>query len=102
MTSEQEEKDTMLLDYFQACLESNISDFAISKIEDLYDEDGDELVRAIWMERGTSQYIFCITPSGFIKTVNIKMPMQLWVQVANSIIMGVILACKPDEDEFSS
>ena len=55
MTSEQKEKDTMLLDYFQACLESNISDFAISKIEDLYDEDEDELVRAIWMERGTSQ-----------------------------------------------
>ena len=42
MTGEQEEKDTMLLDYFQACLESNISDFAISKIEDLYDEDDDE------------------------------------------------------------
>ena len=99
MTSEQEEKDTMLLDYFQACLESNISDFAISKIEDLYD---DEFVRAIWMERGTSQHIFSITPSGFIKTVNTKMPMQLWVQVANSIIMGVTLAYKPDEDEVSS
>ena len=99
MTSEQEEKDTMLLDYFQACLESNISDFAISKIEDLYD---DELVRAIWMERGASQHIFSITPSGFIKTVNTKMPMQLWVQVANSIIMGVTLAYKPDEDEVSS
>ena len=99
MTSEQEEKDTMLLDYFQACLESNISDFAISKIEDLYD---DELVRAIWMECGTSQHIYSITPSGFIKTVNTKMPMQLWVQVANSIIMGVTLAYKPDEDEASS
>ena len=89
MTSEQEEKDTMLLDYFQTCLESNISDFAISKIEDLYDEDEDELVRAIWMERGTSQHILSITPSGFIKTVNTKMSMQLWVQVANSMIMGV-------------
>ena len=99
MTSEQEEKDTMLLDYFQACLESNISDFAISKIEDLCD---DELVRAIWMERGASQHIFSITPSGFIKTVNTKMPMQLWVQVANSIIMGVTLAYKPDEDEVGS
>ena len=79
MTSEQEEKDTMLLDYFQAWLESNISDFAISKIEDLYDEDDDELVRAIWMERCTSQHIFSIASSGFIKTVNTKMPMQLWV-----------------------
>ena len=54
------------------------------------------------MECGTSQHIFSIAPSGFIKTVNTKMPMQLWVQVANSIIMGVTLACKPDEDEVSS
>tara|TARA_Y100001938_G_scaffold40740_1_gene56335 strand:- start:202 stop:366 length:165 start_codon:yes stop_codon:yes gene_type:complete len=54
------------------------------------------------MERGTSQHVFCITPSGFIKTVNTKMPMQLGVQVANSIIMGVTLAYKPDEDEVSS
>ena len=102
MTSEQEKKDTMLLDYFQACVESNISDFAISKIEDLYDEDGDELGRAIWMERGTSQHIFSIASSGFIETVNTKMPMQLWVQVANSIIMGVTLTYKPDKDEVSS
>ena len=54
------------------------------------------------MERGTSQHIFSITPSGFIETVNTKMPMQLWVQVANSIIMGGTLADKPDEDEVSS
>ena len=54
------------------------------------------------MERGTSQHIFSITPSGFIKTVNTKMPMQLWVQVANSIIMGVTLAYNPDEDEVGS
>ena len=67
-------------------------------MEDLYDEDEDELVRAIWMERGTSQHIFSITPSGFTKAVNTKMPMQLWVQVANSVIMGVTLAYKSDED----
>ena len=67
MTSEQEEKDTMLLDYFQACLESNISDFAISKIEDLYDEDEDELVRAIWMERGTSHTYFLLHPTALLK-----------------------------------
>ena len=54
------------------------------------------------MERGTSQHIFSITPSGFIKTVNTKMPMQLWVQVANSIIMEVTLAYKLDRDEVGS
>ena len=70
--------------------------------EDEYDDDEDELVRAIWMVRGTSHHIFSITPSGFIKTVNTKMPMQLWVQIANSMIMGVTLAYKPDEDEVSS
>lgn len=54
------------------------------------------------MERGTSQHIFSITPSGFIKTVKTKVPMQLWVQVGNSIIMGVTLDYKPDEDKVGS
>ena len=57
--------------------EELIADHALVKTEDLWDEDYDQVVRALFFEKGTREYIITITPDGLIRESHIKYPSQL-------------------------
>ena len=57
--------------------EELIVDYALVKTEDLWDEDYDQVVRALFFEKGTREYITTITPDGLIRESHIKYPSQL-------------------------
>jgi hypothetical protein len=66
--------------------EEFISDFALTKTEDLWDEEFDMVVRAFFFERGTREYIISISPEGLVRMVHTKYPSQLSHQVHNVIV----------------
>ena len=66
--------------------EEFISDYALMKTEDLWDEDFDQVVRAFFFEKGTREYIISITPDGLIRRPHTKYPSQLSVQIHNVIV----------------
>ena len=93
----QQEQDLELLDLIQENLEEDIYNFAIERTEDLYDEDEDQLVRALFWSVGTSVYGVVVTPMGNIKSIfQVEpkeeaeefglFPSDLMVQVFNSIL----------------
>ena len=66
--------------------EDLIADYELTKTEDLWDEDFDQVVRAFFFEKGTSKYIISITPDGLIRMPHTKYPSQLSVQIHNIIV----------------
>ena len=67
-------------------IEELISDYALMKTEDVWDEEFGNVVRAFFFERGSSEYIITITPEGLIRGVHSKYPPQLSHQVHNVIV----------------
>ena len=67
--------------------EQLIADYALVKTEDLWDEDYDQVVRALFFEQGTREYIVSITPQGLIRETHTKYPRQLSVQLHNAVAM---------------
>ena len=67
--------------------EEFISDYALMKTEDLWDEDYDQVVRALFFEKGTREYIITITPQGLIRASHTKYPSQLSTQLQNLIVV---------------
>ena len=68
MTQAQEANDIALLDLLQEELEEGIFNYALEEAEDLYDEEEDEILRALHWSVGTSVYVVVVNPLGFIKT----------------------------------
>ena len=66
--------------------EELIADYALVKTEDLWDEDYDQVVRALFFEKGTREYIITITPEGLIRASHTKYPSQLSTQLHNLIV----------------
>ena len=79
------EKDLKPLILITLKAEELIADYALVKTEDLWDEDYDQVVRALFFEKGTSEYIISITPHGFIRP-HTKYPSQLSTQLHNVIV----------------
>ena len=69
MTKTQEANDIALLDLLQEELEDSIYNYAVEKAEDLFDEEEDVILRALYWSVGTSKYVVVIHPLGFIKTL---------------------------------
>ena len=65
--------------------EEFISDYALMKNEDLWDEDFGMVIRAFFFERGDQEYIISITPEGLLRRAHTKYPAQLSIQVHNVI-----------------
>jgi hypothetical protein len=80
------EQDLLPLILMTHKFEEFISDYALMKTEDLWDEDFDQVVRAFFFEKGTSEYIISITPDGLIRRPHTKYPSQLSVQIHNVIV----------------
>jgi len=79
------EQDLRPLIQMNLNFEDLIADYEITKTEDLWDEEFDQVVRAFFFENGTRQYIISITPDGLIRMPHTKYPAQLSVQIHNVI-----------------
>lgn len=87
----QEQKDWIkCLNHVTAHIEEEVSNYALDKVEDLYDEDDDWMVRALFWSRGMNNYEMVLTPFGQLKWVNPKAPRGLIVQVMNASIESVM------------
>ena len=80
----EEDLRTLILITLKA--EELIADYALVKTEDLWDEDYDQVVRALFFEKGTREYIISITPQGLIRASHTKYPSQLSTQLHNLIV----------------
>ena len=80
------ERDLKPLILITLTAEELIADYALVKTEDLWDEDYDQVVRALFFEKGTSEYIITITPDGLIRASHTKYPSQLSTQLHNVIV----------------
>ena len=66
--------------------EELISDYALMKTEDLWDEEYEQVLRAFFFEKGTRECIITMTPEGLIRASHTKYPAQLSIQVHNVIV----------------
>ena len=67
-------------------IEELISDYELTKTEDLWDETTGQVVRALFLEKGTTEYIVSITPQGMIRMPHTEYPPQLSTQIHNVIV----------------
>ena len=66
---------------------AEITNFAITSNEVLYDEDGeDDLLLGLIFNRGTSDYGVCFEYGGVIKAYSSNTPKHLLVDISNLII----------------
>ena len=79
------ERDLLPLIVMTKKFEEFISDYALAKTEDCWDEEYDQVVRAFFFEKGTREYIVTFSPEGLVRYVHTKYPSQLGVQVHNVI-----------------
>lgn len=80
--------------YFSALyeyLDSEITNFAITSNEILYDEDEDDLLLGLIFNRGTSDYGICFEYGGVIKAYSSNTPKSLLVDISNLIISVLAL-----------
>jgi hypothetical protein len=67
-------------------IEELISDYEMTKTEDLWDESIGHVVRAFFFEKGMTEYIVSITPHGMIRMPHTEYPPQLSTQIHNVIV----------------
>ena len=67
MTDIEEANDIRLLNLLEKTLEADIFNYALERTEDLFDEEEDEIVRALFWSVGVEEYCVVVTPLGSIK-----------------------------------
>ena len=80
------EKDLFPLILMTMKFEDLISDYALMKTEDVWDEEFGQVVRAFFFEQGDKEYIVSMTPQGLIRESHTKYPSQLSVQLHNVVV----------------
>tara|TARA_B000000609_G_scaffold126881_1_gene100832 strand:+ start:73 stop:351 length:279 start_codon:yes stop_codon:yes gene_type:complete len=76
-----------LLDRVQSSIERQIYSYEIEEIEDIFNEDDDEINRAITFNRGTNHDIVVISPDGEFKgAFGDELAPEFLMGVANSLI----------------
>ena len=98
MTKQEQKEWIYALDYVTKKIETEVSNYALDKHEDLYDEEDEWMVRALFWSRGMNDYEMVITPYGQLKWSNPKTPRHLLVQVLNASIEAVIDACDDSQN----
>lgn len=86
MTEMEKEVDVLLLDELQSIYESEISNFSLEATEDIYDEEGDTIVRNLVWNRGLKNYNVVYTATGTILAYSKRMPRELLVDMLNKSI----------------
>ena len=80
------EEDLRPLILITTKFEELISDYALMKTEDLWDEEYGQVLRAFFFEKGTRECIITMTPEGLVRASPTKYPSQLSHQVHNVIV----------------
>ena len=78
----------MHLDCYQMEIEEEVTAFSLESHEDVWDEDNDQVVRALFFERGMSKWIVFITPNGDVKSTFNNPPRQLMTDVLSAMVAG--------------
>jgi hypothetical protein len=74
-----------ILDVLQRAIETTISYAVIDESENLYHEDEDDVIRAIWFSRGESEYHITFGSDGWIYSISKNTPRQLLIDTHNAI-----------------
>ena len=87
MSKEKIDFQTKNLDVLQEDIVHEISEYAVDLKEDLISEDGDEveIIRAIIISRGMSEYFVCFDSFGQIRSYSSKIPRELISRICNSM-----------------
>ena len=96
------EKDLFPLILMTQKFEEFISDYALMKTEDCWDEEYDQVVRAFFFEKGMSEYIITFSPDGLVRYTHTKYPSHLAVQCHNVIASMFAGGWMKIAEEFSS
>lgn len=80
-----EAKTIEILDALQRAIETTISYAVIDESENLYHEDEDDIIRAIWFSRGESEYHITFGSDGWIYSISKNIPRQLIIDTHNAI-----------------
>lgn len=84
--TESHKVDIECLDFIQQAIEDEISNYAITEAENLWDTDEDRIYRALTFNRGIRHCRVVITPECFIKATADKAPSSLIVDISNILI----------------
>ena len=95
MTKEEKMSYEDALDCITHMLEKEISNYSLTKTEDLYDEDEDIMLRAHQFSRGMNEYWVVSSPMGHIRYTERHAPKNLIVQI-NNIAVNMLLDCLSD------
>ena len=74
------------LDLIEEQLTEDITNYEITKTEDIFDDEEDIVYRAFYFNRGTETYQIAISPNAEIKGCRIDIPSLLILDIANSLI----------------
>ena len=74
------------LDLIEEQLTEDITNYEITKTEDIFDDEEDIVYRAFYFNRGTETYQKAISPNAEIKGCRIDIPSLLILDIANSLI----------------
>ena len=83
------------LDCITHMLEKEISNYALTEIEDLDDKEEDIMLRAHKFSRGMNEYWVVLSPMGHIRYTERHTPKNLIVQI-NNIAVNMLLDCVND------
>ena len=91
MSKEKIDFQTKNLDVLQKDIVYEISEYAVDLKEDLLSEDGDEveIIRAIVISRGMSEYFVCFDSFGQIRSYSTKIPRELISRIYNSMNLTI-------------
>ena len=83
---EEIQQDLAALDVIEKLLEAEISSFALENPENLYDEEGEEIIRKFEFSRGMKTHQCVIGPDGWIIWISHKFPAPLLQEIHNFLI----------------
>ena len=81
-----DDNEKYCLDLIEEQLNEDITNYEITKTEDIFDDDEDIVYRAFYFNRGNETYQIAIAPNTEIKGCRIDIPSLLVVDIANSLI----------------
>jgi len=80
-----EQKSIFILNAFQYSIEEKLSNAVITRSEDLYHEDQDEVIRALFIRSGDKEHIITYGCDGFIYSITTLIPRQILLEIHNTI-----------------
>ena len=85
----EKEHDRDSLNAIESTLEELTANYSIEDSEDLFDTECNEIVRKFVLSQGTRDYSFVICPNGFIRMMQGGCPVELLLDIHNSLMSQI-------------